>query len=90
MNARSIFHVDNKLINVYILVYIKLTKDLVMKVLKTDVLTYFGSVNETSKQLKVSRQAVHRWGKYIPELRAYQFLEIKKTNSMENSHGQAA
>jgi len=61
-----------------------------MKVLKTEVISYFGSVNETSRRLSVSRQAVHRWGKYIPELRAFQFLELKKTDQKESEHGQAA
>lgn len=39
---------------------------------KSDVLSYFGSVDKTAKALGITHVAVSRWGETIPQGRAYQ------------------
>ncbi|TPA69965.1 Cro/CI family transcriptional regulator [Vibrio parahaemolyticus] len=40
-----------------------------------DVINYFGSKPKVAKALKVSKQAIGKWGDTVPELRQFQ-LEV--------------
>ena len=49
-----------------------------MHIKKSEVVAVFGSDQSIAKAFGISRQAVHRWGEYIPENKAYKFRDMKK------------
>jgi len=44
--------------------------------LKKDVIEYFGGTMKTAEKLNIKHPAVSKWGKHIPELRAYQIEKL--------------
>ena len=53
--------------------------------MKTSVaIAYFGGKKQLAETLKISRQAVEQWGKYVPETTAYKLQVITKDSLMVN------
>jgi hypothetical protein len=42
----------------------------------TDAIMTFGGISKLAKALNISRQAVHKWGEFVPPLRAYQLRDL--------------
>jgi biotin operon repressor len=58
--------------------------------MKTDeAIKEFGSMNQLAKALGITRQAVHRWGEDVPELRRYQINELKQGRGLCGKAGEA-
>ncbi|MGC6246533.1 Cro/CI family transcriptional regulator [Pasteurella multocida] len=46
--------------------------------LKTDVINYFGKLENVAKALSISVSAISQWNEIIPEKNAYKLQEITK------------
>ena len=44
--------------------------------LTKEVLKHFGSRAKTAEAIGYTRQAIYRWGKYVPEAAAYRIAEV--------------
>lgn len=48
-----------------------------------EVVKYFGSKPKVAKELKVTKQAIGKWGEEVPELRQYQ-LEVITSGKLKS------